>query len=44
MIVILKEHPKDNARSIIDSILKEVATHVGEAETSDDITMLCLKI
>ena len=44
LIDILKEHPKDNARSIIDSILKEVATYVGEAETSDDITMLCLKI
>ena len=44
LIDILKEHPMDNARELIGDILREVATHVGEAEPSDDITLLCLKV
>jgi serine phosphatase RsbU (regulator of sigma subunit) len=34
----------DNARELIGDILREVATHVGDAEPSDDITLLCLKV
>lgn len=44
LIDILKEHPMDNARELIGVILREVATHVGDAEPSDDITLLCLKV
>ena len=44
LIDILKDHPMDNARELIGDILREVATHVGDAEPSDDITLLCLKI
>ena len=44
LIDILKGHPMDNARETVDDILREVATHVGDAEPSDDITLLCLKI
>ena len=44
LIDILKEHPMDNARELIGDILREVATHVGDAEPSDDITLLCLKV
>ena len=34
----------DNARETVDDILRELATHVGGAEPSDDITILCLQI
>lgn len=44
LIDILKDHPMDNACELIGDILREVATHVGDAEPSDDITLLCLKI
>jgi serine phosphatase RsbU (regulator of sigma subunit) len=44
LIDILKDHPMDNAREMIGDILREVATHVGDAEPSDDITLLCLQI
>ena len=44
LIDILKGHPMDNARELIGDILREVATHVGDAEPSDDITLLCLKV
>ena len=44
LIDILKDHPMDNARATVDSILDEVAKHVGSAEPSDDITLLCLRV
>ena len=44
LIDILKEHPMDDSREMVGDILREVATHVGDAEPSDDITLMCLRI
>ena len=44
LIDILRDHPMDDAREMVGDILREVATHVGDAEPSDDITLLCLRI
>ncbi len=34
----------DTANQVIDRILDDVALHVGDADPSDDLTLLCLKI
>lgn len=44
---LLKLMSKDefvNAESTVNKILGDVATHVGSADQSDDLTILCLKI
>ncbi len=33
-----------NTKSTVNMILNDVATHVGSADQSDDLTILCLKI
>jgi serine phosphatase RsbU (regulator of sigma subunit) len=33
-----------NTKSTVNMILNDVATHVGNADQSDDLTILCLKI
>jgi sigma-B regulation protein RsbU (phosphoserine phosphatase) len=40
---ILEKSASDNCQQIIDNILSSVSDFVGEAEQSDDITLLVLK-
>ena len=43
LLAVLSEHPYTDANSLIHTLRKAVAAHVGTAEASDDLTMLCLK-
>jgi len=40
----LNKRDNDTANQVIDRILDDVALHVGDADPSDDLTLLCLKI
>ena len=42
LINVLSTHPFTNAKDMVDILLKAVAQHVGNAEASDDLTLLCL--
>ena len=44
LLATLAVHPYEDAQSLIEMLRSAVAAHVGEAEPSDDLTMLCLKI
>ena len=44
LLELLNMKEDDTAKQFVDRILEDVALHVGDAEPSDDITLLCLKI
>lgn len=44
LLQLLQQHPDDDAQQTIDMLREAVAEHVGDAEPSDDLTMLCMKI
>ena len=44
LLDILRDHPLDNAHQTVDDVLEEVSKHVGDADPSDDLTILCLRI
>ena len=44
LIQSLSENPYKNAQSTIDILLDTVAAHVGDAEQSDDLTLLCINL
>ena len=44
LLELLNKKENHTAKQIIDRILEDVALHVGDAEPSDDLTLLCLKI
>ena len=44
LLELLNKKENHTAKQFIDRILEDVALHVGNAEPSDDLTLLCLKI
>ena len=44
LLSLLQSHPYKSAEQTINMLLDEVHEHVGDAEQSDDLTMLCLRI
>ena len=44
LIKLFQTRPYDDARQTVDIVASAVAAFVGEAEQSDDLTMLCLKV
>ena len=44
LLELLNKKENHTAKQFIDRILEDVALHVGDAEHSDDLTLLCLKI
>ena len=42
--LILEEHPAFSCQQTIDVMKQAVADHAGNAEPSDDLTMLCVKV
>ena len=44
LIEVFRTRPYDNAQQTIDIVNSTVTAFVGDAEQSDDLTMLCLKI
>ena len=44
LLELMREDEFVNAESTVNMILGDVATHVGSADQSDDLTILCLKI
>jgi serine phosphatase RsbU (regulator of sigma subunit) len=44
LIRLFQTRPYDNARQTVDMVKTAVTAFVGEAEPSDDLTMLCIKI
>ncbi len=44
LIQSLSENPYENAQATIDILLDTVAAHVGDAEQSDDLTLLCINL
>ena len=44
LLQLLQQHPDDDAQQTIDMLREAVAEHGGDAEPSDDLTMLCMKI
>lgn len=44
LLQLMREDEFVNAESTVNMILSDVATHVGSADQSDDLTILCLKI
>jgi serine phosphatase RsbU (regulator of sigma subunit) len=44
LLELMREDEFVNAESTVNMILNDVATHVGSADQSDDLTILCLKI
>ena len=44
LLELLNKKENHTAKQFIDRILEDVALHVGDAEPSDDLTLLCLKI
>lgn len=44
LLATLAAHPFTNAQDLIETLRIAVAQHVGEAEPSDDLTMLCLTL
>ena len=44
LLGLMKKDEFVNAESTVNMILSDVATHVGSADQSDDLTILCLKI
>lgn len=44
LIQSLSENPYKDAQATIDTLLDTVAAHVGDAEQSDDLTLLCINL
>lgn len=44
LLELLNKKENHTAKQFIDRILEDVTLHVGDAEPSDDLTLLCLKI
>ena len=44
LLSLIQEHDYESAEQTINLLLDEVHEHVGGAEQSDDLTMLCLRI
>ena len=44
IIAVLGEDSAASAKAILDRMHRAVAAHVGDAEPSDDLTMLCLRL
>lgn len=44
LIQSLSENPYKDAQATIDTLLNTVAAHVGDAEQSDDLTLLCINL
>ena len=44
IIAVLREDGAASAEAILDRMHRAIAAHVGDAEPSDDLTMLCLKL
>jgi len=44
LLELLNGNDNHTAKQIIDKIHEDVALHVGDAEPSDDLTLLCLKM
>lgn len=44
LIQSLSENPYKDAQATIDALLNTVAAHVGDAEQSDDLTLLCINL
>ena len=44
LLKLMREDEFVNTKSTVNMILNDVATHVGSADQSDDLTILCLKI
>lgn len=42
LITVLSTHPFTEAKDLVDTLLAAVADHVGNAEASDDLTLVCL--
>lgn len=43
MLEWLRKHPRSNSKEVVDVMLDKVGVHAGNAEQSDDLTILCLK-
>ena len=44
LLQLFSSHPCGSSRQVIDMVQAAITAHVGNAEPSDDITMLCLKV
>lgn len=44
LLATLNTQPFDGAEAVVDRMGQTIAAHVGKAERSDDMTMLCLKV
>jgi serine phosphatase RsbU (regulator of sigma subunit) len=44
LLELMQQHADDNAQQTIDMLREAVAEHVGNAQPSDDLTMLCISI
>ena len=44
LLELLNKKENHTAKQYIDKILEDVALHVGDADPSDDLTLLCLKV
>lgn len=42
LLTVLSTHPFTEAKDLVDTLLAAVADHVGNAEASDDLTLVCL--
>ena len=42
LLSVLSTHPFTEAKDLVDTLLEAVANHVGQAEASDDLTLVCL--
>ena len=42
LLTVLSTHPFTETKDLVDTLLEAVAQHVGKAEASDDLTLLCL--
>ncbi len=42
LLTVLSTHPFTEAKGLVDTLLDAVADHVGNAEASDDLTLVCL--
>ncbi len=44
LLSVLSTHPFTDTKDMVDTLLEAVAHHVGNAEASDDLTLLCLTV
>jgi len=44
LLEVLSSHPFVDAGTLVKALLEAVATHVKQAEASDDLTLLCLNL